>query len=181
MGEVRRRDKVKRFAAVFAHDRSALAWLERRCAEQWGAIELASDIWPVEETGYYHRTMGSGVLKQLLLFESLIEMECLVEDKLLAGQWERELAEQLGSVPPRPINIDSGYVSEAKLVLATTKDREHRLYIGRGIFAEVTLHYQKQQWKPWPWTYPDYHRNEVAQFLDSARTRLRKELGRGDP
>lgn len=180
MGQIRRRDKVKRFAAVFAHDESALDWLAQRCVADWGRIELASEKWPVAETGYYHRTMGSGVLKQLLLFESLIEMEELVADKWLAGEWEQELAKELNHQPSRPINIDSGYVSEAKLVLATTKDREHRVYVGRGIFAEVTLHYQKHQWRPWPWTYPDYHREEVAEFLNRARSQLRRELGRED-
>ncbi|MCA9106633.1 MAG: DUF4416 family protein [Pirellulaceae bacterium] len=178
MGEIRARDHVKRIAAVFAYDRSALDWLERRCASEWGAIELRSDAWPVAETGYYHRSMGPGVLKQLWLFESLVEMDVLVGDKLRGGEWERELAEQRSGAPPRPINIDSGYLSEAKLVLATTKDREHRLYIGQGIFAEVTLHYQKRVWTPWPWTYPDYRRPEVFEFLSQARSKLRRQLGR---
>jgi hypothetical protein len=76
----------------------------------------------------------------------------------------------------RPLNLDPGYVSEAKLVLATTKDRDHRLYLQRGIYAEVTLHYYHRKWTPRDWTYPDYRSDEYHLFLDKCRDYLRQRL-----
>jgi hypothetical protein len=42
------------------------------------------------------------------------------------------------------------------MVLATTKDYSHRIYLGQGIYAEVTLRYRRGAFHPWEWTYPDY-------------------------
>ena len=56
----------------------------------------------------------------------------------------------------RRVNLDPGYVSLSKMVLATTKDYSHRIYLGQGIYAEVTLHYRHGAFHPWEWTYPDY-------------------------
>jgi hypothetical protein len=75
----------------------------------------------------------------------------------------------------RPLNLDPGYLTEAKLVLASTKDRDHRVYLDRGIYAEVTLHYQRGRgWQPRPWTYPDYRSEPYLQFFTRCRQYLRK-------
>jgi hypothetical protein len=69
----------------------------------------------------------------------------------------------------RPINIDPGYVHRYKVVLATTKDHSHRVYISEGIYAEVTLHWSQNVWTPWPWTYADYQTEEALRFFTKAR------------
>ena len=76
----------------------------------------------------------------------------------------------------RPINIDPGYVTEAKLILATIKDRDHRVYLGEGIYGEVTLAYYGKKWNPSRWTYPDYVSPENLDFVENCRLRLRQKL-----
>lgn len=72
----------------------------------------------------------------------------------------------------RPLNLDPGYLTPAKLVLASTKDHAHRIYLRDGIFAEVTLVYRKGKWQPLEWTYPDYRRDDYQQFFTRCRERL---------
>jgi hypothetical protein len=74
----------------------------------------------------------------------------------------------------RQVNIDPGYVSLAKVVLASTKDFSHRIYVGNGIYEEVTLHYQRasDRFEPWPWTYPDYCTAEANDFFMNVRRDL---------
>jgi uncharacterized protein DUF4416 len=76
----------------------------------------------------------------------------------------------------RRINLDPGYIDLAKLVLATTKDQQHRLYLGQGIYAEVTLRFTGGRFVPWDWTYPDYRTAEYLAFFDAVRQRYRQQL-----
>jgi hypothetical protein len=102
---------------------------------------------------------------------------------LAAGEspWrlERPLA---GETPapqaPRVVNIDPGYLTLSKVVLATTKDYSHRLYLRDGIYAEVTLHYESGVWRPWPWTYRDYASGQYSEFFERVRESLKQQLHR---
>ncbi|OPZ95339.1 MAG: hypothetical protein BWY71_02269 [Planctomycetes bacterium ADurb.Bin412] len=71
----------------------------------------------------------------------------------------------------RPINLDPGYIDASKLVLATTKNYSHRIYIGQSMYAEATLHYHRGKWQAWPFTYPDYGSGLYDPFLNAARDR----------
>jgi len=82
----------------------------------------------------------------------------------------RQFADKGAGKPQRPINIDPGYVHRYKVILATTKDHSHRLYIAEGIYAEVTLHWHQNRWTPWPWTYADYQTETAQAFFQKART-----------
>jgi len=125
-----------------------------------------------------------GLKKQLAVFESWYDPASLSEHKLLTNQMETKLGMELvnaGTVPQgvaRPINIDPGYLSMTKLVLASTKNREHRIYLRDGIYAEVTLAFRDQDWQSMPWTYADYQRRDVRDFLKSARGRFSTAVAR---
>ena len=80
--------------------------------------------------------------------------------------------------PERPVNLDPGYVSSGKLVLATTKDQPHRVYLGRGIYAECTLRWRRGGFEPWEWTYPDYASEGHREFFGRVRTAYRRKLDR---
>ena len=86
-----------------------------------------------------------------------------------SNAWEADCRRLHDFAENRPINIDPGYITEAKLVLATTKDRDHRLYLSRGIFAEVTLSIRGGSWRDAAWTYPDYRRRDYQEFFSSCR------------
>ena len=91
-------------------------------------------------------------------FERLIDPSELPQIKLQANDWEAEYT-GLGRHPEsRPLNLDPGYVTSAKLVLASTKDHAHRIYLSRGIFAEVTLYYKDRHWQHREFTFPNYRR-----------------------
>ena len=74
-----------------------------------------------------------------------------------------------GKPGPRHLNLDRGYLTPAKLVLASTKDHAHRIYLRDGIFAEVTLVYRQRKWQPLEWTYPDYRRDDYQAFFTQCR------------
>jgi hypothetical protein len=93
--------------------------------------------------------------------------------KQQTGGWEGEYAQLARHAEPRPLNLDPGYITLAKLVLASTKDHAHRIYLGAGMFAEVTLYFKGGQWLPREWTFPDYRRSDYQRFFLQVRERLR--------
>jgi Domain of unknown function (DUF4416) len=160
--------------AAFSRYAEALDWAKQTAEEAWGDVALESERFDHRETTYYESTMGPDLQKAFFAFESLIDPAELVECKETSNQWEIDY-HQLGRHPePRPLNLDPGYLTEAKLVLATTKDRDHRLYLDRGIYVENTLIFHHGKWQPRPWTYPDYQRDDYHQFFLRCREYLRQ-------
>jgi hypothetical protein len=116
--------------------------------------------------------MGADLKKQFIACERLIDPGELARIKRETNHWEAEYA-TLGRHPePRPLNLDPGYITPAKLVLASTKDHAHRIYLKDGIFAEVTLAFRHHQWQPMEWTYPDYRRADYQAFFTRCREYL---------
>lgn len=123
-------------------------------------------------TRYYEDEMGPGLVKQLLWFESPVPPDQLAAIKAQTMALERELARSEEGVLRRRANIDPGLVSPDSLVLATTKASGHRVCIAPGLFAEITLLYERGAYRPMPWTYGDF-RDEAAQgFLKQIREHL---------
>jgi hypothetical protein len=176
MAEPRSPAPVLLVVAVFSRHEPALAWGRTRLEESFGPVELAGATFAFDQTGYYERTMGTGLRKQLLAFRDLIAPDRLPEIKLRTNALERELADSGAYPESRPINLDPGYLVLGKFLLATTKDQAHRVYLHSGIFAEVTLHYRSGAFVPWPWTYADYREAPVLEFLEQAREHYRQRL-----
>jgi hypothetical protein len=78
----------------------------------------------------------------------------------------------------RPINLDVGYITPAKLVLASMKNFSHRIYLRDGVYGEVTLLYRGRRWEALEWTFPDFASGRYDAFLSEARRRLRQEPAR---
>jgi len=147
------------------------AW---RMAERLGPPELTSELMDFDFTHYYDRRMGSPLYRRFTAFETLIPPDALVEIKCWTNELEAKFAAEIAS-PPRPINLDPGYVAQSKLVLASMKDFSHRVYLGRGVYGEVTLMYGKGRWEPLGWTFPDFASPRYHAFLTAARDRLREQ------
>jgi hypothetical protein len=113
--------------------------------------------------------MGEQLLKQFAVLDRSYDPAMLASDKLLTNRWEEEVKLALPADEPRPLNIDPGYMTLTKLVLASTKNREHRVYLRDSVYAEVTLGFRDQKWQPMPWTYPDYQRTDFREFFSNAR------------
>jgi hypothetical protein len=156
---------------------AALEWAEQRWKHQHaGTPVFASPPFDFDQTDYYADTMGTELKKQFFVPQQLVDPDQLAPVKVLTNQWELEYAEQAGWPERRPLNLDPGYVTEDKLVLASTKNHAHRIYVGRGIYAEVTLQFRAGVWQPCHWTYPDYRQPEYHLFLTRCRDELRQLL-----
>lgn len=169
MGSAAIHPPVLLIMAVISRYDEALSWAAERSEVAWGRVADRSGPFAFTETEYYASTMGTGLRKQFLSFERAIDPARLPQIKIEAGEWEKEYA-RLGKHPePRPLNLDPGYLTAAKLVLASTKDHAHRLYLGQGIFGEVTLSFRDGRWQHREWTYPDYRRQDFQDYFSRLR------------
>lgn len=173
MGDILPHRPVLLVVAAFSRYGEALDWARQTTEAAWGPVALESERFAHEETRYYEASMGSGLLKTFFAFERLVDPAELIEFKRQANAWEDAYKASAEHPEDRPLNLDPGYLTEAKLVLASTKDRDHRLYLGRGIYAENTLYYTRGGWQSRPWTYPDYQRADYHEFFRSCRDYLR--------
>lgn len=176
MGQIRPHYPVVLLLAAFSRHEAALDWACQQAVRLWGPIQLASEVFAFDNTGYYGATMGTGLKKVLFAFRDLVDPAMLAKAKHQTNEWEEQYCRQYGGEELRPLNLDPGYVTEAKLVLATTKDRDHRIYLAQGIYAEVTLYYQRDRgWQSRDWTYPDYRSAACHEFLTRCRNFLREK------
>jgi hypothetical protein len=169
---------VCRFAGLLAANEEQLAAARFELAQWYGKIDDASAVIPFSFTKYYDEEMGPNLLRQWVRFESLFSPEHLAKCKLETNMAETLLARQFGGREKslRPINIDPGYVHRYKVILATTKDHSHRVYIAEGIYGEVTLHWHQNRWTAWPWTYADYQSDAAQGFFVKARAAYLERL-----
>jgi hypothetical protein len=169
MGHVSPPAHVLLILAAFSRHGDALEWARQKAIGEFGPLALASSPFRFAETDYYQSTMGSDLQKTFFAFERLVDPGCLAEIKLQTNAWEDAYAKMASHAEPRPLNLDPGYLTLAKLVLASTKDHAHRIYLNQGIFAEVTLTYRHRRWQPHEWTFPDYQREDYQQFFSECR------------
>lgn len=181
MGQPTAPSPVLPILAAFSRYEEALAWAHDRAIQAWGASARQSPPFPFDQTDYYQATMGPGLRKVFWSFEQLIDPGTLVDLKLQTNQWEEEYASLAHHPEPRPLNLDPGYITLGKLVLASTKDFTHRIYLGRGIFAEVTLYYRHHRWQHHEWTFADYRREDYQAFFSLCRDDLHKRIREGQP
>jgi hypothetical protein len=146
----------------------------RALSEAFGAVDLVSEIMDFDMTDYYNEQMGSPLYRRFVSFNTPVAPDALADAKVKTNEIEETFAASADSPgePERPVNLDPGYVAPSKLVLASMKDFSHRIYLGRGVYAEITLMYRKGRWQPLAWTFPDYASGRYDAFLTEARSRL---------
>jgi len=178
MGHPEAHPPVLLVLAAFSRHGEALDWARRRAEPCFGPVARESPRFAFDQTDYYAASMGSGLVKQFFAFERLVDPARLPELKRLTNAWEDELAAEGTYAEARPLNLDPGYLTAAKLVLASTKDFAHRVYLRDGIYAEVTLHYRHGRWEPHTYTFPDYRGAAYHEFFDRCRTWLKQRAAR---
>ncbi len=169
MGQIANHPPVLAIVAAFSRYPEALAWGQEQAVAAWGPLALVSDPFEFVETNYYEPTMGPGIRKQFWAFERLADPGELPGWKAQSNTWETTYAKLARHAEPRPLNLDPGYLTLAKLVLASTKDHAHRIYLGHGMYAEVTLHYRHRRWQHHDLTFPDYRRADYQEFFTRCR------------
>lgn len=172
MGTVRQPDPVKLIMGLLSRNQELLAQAADRLSREFGPIDEESEPVPFTHTAYYARELGEHPWRQFLTFARLIDPGDLAAIKIRTNEIEQEYA----LAGQRPINIDPGYISLTKLVLATTKNYWHRIYIGQGIYAEATLPFRNGAFQPQEWTYPDYRTPEHLAFFSRVREAYRRQL-----
>jgi hypothetical protein len=175
MGSIRTFNPVKLFVGILVSESGRLAEVETRLSAEFGAIDVRSSVIPFTFTDYYRRETGDQILRAFISFEHLIEGDRLPEIKHWTNALEVEFAGASRDVP-RPVNLDPGYLEHSKVILASTKNFYHRMYLGRGIFGEVTMHFRNNAWEFFPWTYPDYQSEGYRRFFLELRQRYRVQL-----
>ena len=180
MGAIKTPLPVKLFIPMFTGEPALFERTEETLVERFGPLDYRSARLPFTHTDYYTAEFGAPLLRQFIAFERLVDPESLPATK----RYTNDLEQRWSEGGRRRINLDPGHLSAAKLILATTKDHSHRLYLGQGIYAEVTLSWHHGDWQTLPWTYPDYASDAYRAILREVRTlymaQLRDLRERGD-
>jgi hypothetical protein len=167
MSTPKRPDPAKLVISLFMNDQSLVQRVLDALEQKFGRIDMVSPWFDFDYTDYYHREMGSPLFRRVVVFKSLVEQERLADIKTATNKIEAMWKED----GKRAVNIDPGYLVKSRFILATGKDFAHRVYIGQGIYADLTLMYQKGRFIDLDWTYPDYRGDAIKRFLEIARAK----------
>ena len=172
VGQPREHRPVKLIVGMFTGREGLLGAARDELSQAYGPVDRVSPVWPFAFTRYYADEFGEHLLRQFFTFSELMDPARLPEIKLLTNALELESA----SGDQRQVNVDPGYIDLSKLVLATTKNNQHRIYLGQGIYAEVTLRFTRGSFRPWEWTYPDYRTEHYIGFFNEVRQTYLEQL-----
>ncbi|MEJ2715823.1 MAG: DUF4416 family protein [Deltaproteobacteria bacterium] len=155
-------------ASVRDRVEAATAMLVRRI----GPVEKVVGPFAFDFTSYYDSEMGPGIQRWLWLFSHLVDRGELARIKLVTNEIESSFLVE----GKRTFNLDPGLLTLENFVLATGKNRAHRIYLGDGIFADLTLVFREGTYRPLPWTYPDYADPELIMMLNELRESYKCKL-----
>ena len=174
--------KVKLISSLFSPEENLIEKVIKQMEGSFGPVDWVSERLTFDRTRYYANEMGWPLWRRFISFSNLIMPDSIVEVKLATNRIENgHLVEGR-----RRINVDPGYISLERLILASGKNYVHRIYLREGIYADFTLAYHGGTFKPLPWTYPDYAdekiigcfnmiRNGYVQYLRKEERELEEE------
>jgi hypothetical protein len=139
----------------------------------FGPVDYASQRLPFDFTRYYDEEMGGGIRRMFVSFGRLVDPAKLSGIKAETNGLEDGYREN----GRRKVNLDPGLLCLSRFVLATTKDGSHRIPLSAGIYAEVTLVFERGSFRPVEWTYPDYRSAEYISILNEIRGLYRRQVG----
>lgn len=161
-------EQAKLILGLLFRDRAVRDQALELLFRQFGPPDFLTEPQSFAYTNYYDEEMGPGILRQVCSLLHLVRPDSLPDIKLFTN----ELEYQFSVEGKRRINIDPGLLSEERLILATGKNYTHRVYLRNGIYADLTLVYQKGAYQSLPWTYPDYQEPALLHFLGALRQKL---------
>jgi len=176
VGEAERAEPAKLIVGGISGDRVAWGLARELLLERYGPLEFEAGPIAFDMTAYYEGEMGKGLFRWLVSFEQSVGQSEIAGIKHETNRLEAGIAAKRNWPVSRPVNLDPGYVTLGKLVLATTKDQAHRIAVGEDIYAEVTLRFTGGRFEPNPWTYADYRQESYLEFFAKVRESLRAEL-----
>jgi hypothetical protein len=176
MGKISAQKPVKLITGFIFKDPQYYCKSKDLLASKFGSLDFESADIPFNLTDYYASEFGRPLTRKFLSFKKLIPAQNLPEIKAYTNRLE----ERLSCRGKRQVNLDPGYLDLAKLILASTKDYAHRIYLGKGIFSEITLYFKDGSFTPWEWTYPDYRSAVYIEIFNKIRQAYAQELKKID-
>jgi hypothetical protein len=165
-------DEVKLIFSLFSPEKELIDSIISELEDIFGISDWLSPWLLFDRTRYYEKEIGWPLHRRFVTFKDLIRPETLVDKKLIAIELEKKYTRD----EKRRINIDPGYISLERLILATGKNYTHRIYLSKGIFADLTLVFNRGSFRPLDWTYKDYSDPLIISFLNEQRERYKNQL-----
>ncbi len=175
MGKITLSKPVKLIIGFIFKDAQAFFKAKTMLIRRFGKIDFESRAIPFTLTGYYQEEFGIDLSRVFISFVKLIQPREISSIKILTNKIENKLSLS----GHRLVNIDPGYLDLAKLILASTKDYIHRVYLDKGIYAETTLFYRGKSFAEWQWTYPDFRKREYIEIFNQIRELYAKQIKNG--
>jgi hypothetical protein len=172
MGNIITPPPVKLIAALMVNDRIVVQNIMEILQQQWGPVDLDSDWFDFDHSDYYENEFGQNLKKKYISFENLLTIDSVPDYKI----WSNSVEDQYASNANRSVNIDPGYIADAKLILATTKNLAHRIYIGKNMYADQQLIFRNHTFWPMPWTFADMKQDASIQFFNRVRKKYQEQL-----
>jgi hypothetical protein len=145
---------------------AALAVLKK----DFGNILLETPSLPWTHSEYYAEEIGEPLYRNFIFFDTVIDTSLLPDAKVRIMDIENDFSKDR----KRQINLDPGYLSLAKVVLASRKNYSHRIYLGKLVFAELELIFKEGAFHALPYTYADYKDEWSIKIFTQARALFKK-------
>jgi hypothetical protein len=175
MSTAKEADHVKLISSIFSPREDLIETAMGRLEEMFGPLDWKSAGLFFDRTRYYEKEMGWPLFRRFVSFRDLIRPESIVEVKLRTNELEKAFVRE----GKRSVNIDPGYICMERLVLVTGKNYTHRIYLSKGIYADLTLVFQKGGFRSLPWTYRDYGDEDLIEQFNGIRAKYKAQLAGG--
>lgn len=170
MGKPRPPEKAVLFVSSLYSMESAYETSKDSLKKTFGTVLFESQPIPWQFSNHYNDELGTPIYRSLLFFDAVIEPSFIIEAKHITNDLESELSRE----NRRLVNLDPGYMTLAKVVLASTKNYSHRIYLGRRIYGELALYFKDGMFRPAFYTYNDYKSEPLLSIFCDVRLLLKK-------
>ena len=172
MSDPHEANDVKLISSLFSPSKELIDDVMPELEQMFSPSDWTSPELYFDRTKYYAREMGWPLHRRFVSFERLLRPTDIVEIKIATNRMENGYRQE----GRRRVNIDPGYISLERLVLATGKNYAHRIYLSKGIYADLTLIFHKESFRPLQWTYKDYASPEIIGLFNEVRERYKRQL-----
>ena len=179
MGKIFSPKPAKLIISMITSDKNLLNPYKEVLIKRFGEVDIESNTQLFNFTDYYEEEFGQHLIQKLFSFSALIKQDKLAEIKIITNGLENNIDNNIETNithSKRKINLDPGYITLDKYILASTKNGPSRIYLNQGIYAEITLRFINKLFVPCEYTYPNYKTNDYINFLNSVRLKYKLQL-----
>jgi hypothetical protein len=173
---------AKLIISMITSDKCLFSLYKEELIKRFGEVDIESNTQPFNFTDYYEDEFGKNLIQKLFTFSTLIRQDELAEIKIATNSLENNIIITDKNIKKnithhkRKINLDPGYITLNKYILASTKNGPSRIYLNQGIYAEITLIFINKSFVPCEYTYPNYKTNKYINFLNLVRQKYKLQL-----